>query len=216
MSPAAAPDRELRASRQVARPASCGELFRVFTRLALQGFGGVLPIAQRELVERQRWLTHEQFLEMLALGQVLPGPNVINLALMVGQRFFGVRGALAAMAGMLCVPMLGVLTLAALAAQWQRHPAVAGALRGMGVVAAGLVLATAVRLAMPLRRSPLSPVGAGSVVAATWVLVGWLRWPLAAVVLGLGGVGFACAAWQLRTRTAGVPPGPPGPGRGDA
>ena len=59
-------------------PKSPGEIFRVFTRLAMQGFGGVLPIAQRELVERERWLTREQFLELLAVAQVLPGPNVVN------------------------------------------------------------------------------------------------------------------------------------------
>ena len=187
---------------QLRRPASCRELFSVFTRLALQGFGGVLPVAQRELVERQRWLTQAQFLELLALGQVLPGPNVVNLALMVGQRFFGRRGALAAMAGMLCAPLLGVLALAALAAQGEGHPAISGAVRGMGVVAAGLVLATAVRLARPLRRSPLTPAGAAAVVAATFASVGLLRWPLAAVVLGLGGAAFACAAWRLRAGTA--------------
>lgn len=206
-----APDPMQPPAAALARPASCGELFGVFTRLALQGFGGVLPVAQRELVERQRWLTNEQFLEMLALGQVLPGPNVINLALMVGQHFLGVRGALAAMAGMLCVPLIGVLVLAVLAAQGQRHPAVAGALRGMGVVSAGLVIATAVRLAMPLKRSPLSPIGAAAVVAATLLTVGVLRWPLAAVVIGLGGVGFAWAAWRLPRHAAG---GPKEPGDG--
>ncbi|MBK9134347.1 MAG: chromate transporter [Betaproteobacteria bacterium] len=189
-------------------PASCRELFTVFTRLALQGFGGVLPVAQRELVERQRWLSTEQFLEMLALGQVLPGPNVINLALMVGQRFFGLRGALAAMAGMICVPLIGVLVLAVFAAQTQRHAAVNGALRGMGVVAAGLVLATALRLSKPLMRSPLSAIGAAAVVAATFVAIGVLRWPLVAVVLGLGGAAFAAAAWRLRAagRAQALPP----------
>jgi hypothetical protein len=70
------------------------ELFRAFNRLALQGFGGVLPVAQRELVERQRWLSREQFVETLSLGQVLPGPNIVNLALMIGDRFFGLRGAI--------------------------------------------------------------------------------------------------------------------------
>ena len=76
-----------------ARPASTGDLFFTFNRLALQGFGGVLAVAQRELVERKGWLTHEEFVEMLALSQVLPGPNVVNLALMFGDRFFGLRGA---------------------------------------------------------------------------------------------------------------------------
>ena len=69
------PDEPLRA------PASLRELFFAFNRLALQGFGGVLPVAQRELVERRRWLTRDQFVEMLAVSQVLPGPNVVNLAL---------------------------------------------------------------------------------------------------------------------------------------
>jgi len=179
------------------RPASCTELFVVFTRLALQGFGGVLPVAQRELVERERWLTAQQFLEMLALSQVLPGPNVINLSLMVGQRFLGLRGALAAMAGMLCVPMVGVLLLAALAAQGQRHPMVSGALRGMGIVSAGLITATALKLASPLKRSPLSLPGAVLVGAVSFVAVGLLRWPLVAVVFGLGGLAFGWALWRV-------------------
>lgn len=183
---------------EASRPASCTELFTVFTRLALQGFGGVLPVAQRELVDRHRWLTAEQFLEVLALAQVLPGPNVINLSLMVGQRFFGLRGALAAMAGMLCVPLVGVLILAALAAHGQRHPVVTGALRGMGIVSAGLIAATALRLAAPLKRSPLTPFGAATVIALAFAAVGLLRWPLVAVVFGLGGLACACAAWRLR------------------
>ena len=89
----------------VPRPASATDLFRAFNRLALQGFGGVLPVAQRELVERLRWLTREQFLELLALAQVLPGPNIINLGLILGDRYFGLRGGLAAVAGMLLAPM---------------------------------------------------------------------------------------------------------------
>lgn len=185
-----------------AQPASCTALFVVFTRLALQGFGGVLPIAQRELVERERWLTREQFLEALALAQVLPGPNVINLALMVGQRFFGRRGALAAMAGMLCLPLVLVMVLAAGAAHWQGVQAVAGALRGMGIVAAGLIAATVLKLTAPLRSSPLGATCAATVVLASFAAVGLLRWPLVAVVLGLGALVWAWAGWCLRERGA--------------
>ncbi|MFO1266400.1 MAG: chromate transporter [Rubrivivax sp.] len=188
---------EATAHRATARPASCRELFAVFTRLALQGFGGVLPVAQRELVERQRWLTREQFLEMLTLSQVLPGPNVINLSLMVGQRFFGARGALAAMAGMLGAPLVIVLVLAVIAAQGRTGGAVGGALRGMGIVAAGLVVTTALKLALPLKRSPLTPEGAALLVLAGFVAVGVMRLPMVAVVLALGGSAVAWAAWRL-------------------
>ena len=87
-------------------PTSNKDLFVTFTRMALQGFGGVLPIAQRVLCEQKRWLSKEQFVEILALGQVLPGPNVCNVALMVGDRFFGWRGAFSALAGMMTVPLV--------------------------------------------------------------------------------------------------------------
>ena len=82
-------------------PASPTDLFLVFNGLALRGFGGVLPFAQRTLVEDRAWMSNDEFVEMLALAQVLPGPNICNLALMVGDRFFGLRGAFAALAGMI-------------------------------------------------------------------------------------------------------------------
>ena len=180
------------------RPPSPAALFKACNWLALQGFGGVLPVAQRELVERLRWLSHEDFLQTLSLAQVLPGPNVINLVLMIGDRFFGWRGALAAMAGMLAAPLVAVLALALLAAHLQDLPAVTGALRGMGVVAAGLVLSTAVKLAAGLRRNPLGPWASALFVAASALAVGWLRWPLVAVVLGLGLLASALAWTRIK------------------
>ena len=184
------------------QPASCGEIFRVFNRLALQGFGGVLPVAHRALVERERWLSPQQFVELLTLGQVLPGPNIINIALMIGDRHFGWRGALAACAGLLLLPMLIVLALATAYQQHADNPLVAGALRGMGAVAAGLVIATAVKLSRTLTTNPLGrPIGI-ALALATAVLIGGLRWPMAGVVLALGGVGMALAWRRLAPKAA--------------
>ena len=95
-----------------AAPASPTALFLAFTRLAMQGFGGVLPVAQRELVDRLGWLSRAEFLEVLAVAQVLPGPNIVNMALMIGDRFHGWRGAAAALGGLMCAPLLIVLLLA--------------------------------------------------------------------------------------------------------
>ncbi len=176
------------------RPASPAALFVACTWLALQGFGGVLPVAQRELVERRRWLTREQFLEQLSLSQLLPGPNIVNLLVMLGDRFFGWRGAVAGATGILLVPLLLVLVLAAAVAHWQSAPLVTGALRGMGIVAAGLVLSTAFKLVTALRRNALGPWPCAGFAALTLLAVGGLRWPLVSVVLGLGLV--ACTwAW---------------------
>ena len=183
-----------------ARPESPRALFVAFTGLALQGFGGVLAVVQRELVERRRWLTNEEFIEDWAVAQVMPGPNVVNLALMIGDRHFGLRGALAALAGLLTVPGIIVLALAALYGEFAHLPRVAGALRGMGAVAAGLVIATALRLWPTLRGNPLGRHASALVGAAAFVAVGLLRWPMWWVVGGLGMAAVAAAWWRLGRR----------------
>jgi chromate transporter len=179
-------------------PKSPGEIFRVFTRLALQGFGGVLPIAQRELVERERWLTREQFLELLAVAQVLPGPNVVNLSLMFGDRAFGWRGGLAALGGMLLAPWGVVLLLTVAYAHYAQHPVVAGVLRGMGAVAAGLIFSTGVKLLPALRRNVLGPATAYAFVALMFACIALLRVPLIWMLGGLGAVGFTLAWRRLK------------------
>ncbi|HEV7575483.1 MAG TPA: chromate transporter [Caldimonas sp.] len=190
-------DAAVAASPERPRPASTGDLFFTFNRLALQGFGGVLAVAQRELVERKGWLSREEFVEMLALSQVLPGPNVVNLALMFGDRFFGLRGAFAAVGGMLAVPLVIVLALTAAYAEFSRVPFVSGALRGMGAVAAGLILATAVRLMATLGSNRLGPPLAAAFAILTFVTIVWLRWPLIWVIAGLGTI----AVWLAYART---------------
>ena len=166
-----------------AQPRSPAELLVAFNSLALQGFGGVLPVAQRELVEKRGWLTREQFIETLSVGQVLPGPNIVNVALMIGDRFFGWRGALAAMAGLLLAPLAIVLVLAALYARFGTEPVVAGAIRGMGAVAAGLILAMGLKLAPTLKNNPLPLALCAAAAIATWGIVGFARVPMARCTL---------------------------------
>jgi len=176
-----------------ARPRSCSDLFMAFTLLALQGFGGVLAVVQRELVEKRRWLTREQFIEDWAVAQIMPGPNVVNLSMMIGGRHFGLRGAMAALAGMLAAPLVVVLVLAALYGSLARTPAAEGALRGMGAVSAGLITATGLKLVGALEKNPMGLSACVVLAALTFVAIALLRWPLAWVLLGLGGVGCVIA-----------------------
>lgn len=185
----------------LAQPRSKSDLFLSFTALALQGFGGVLAVAQRELVERKRWMTREEFVEEWAVAQIMPGPNVVNLALMIGSRYFGWRGAMAALAGMLLAPLAVVLVLALLYTQYGHHPQVASALRGMGAVAAGLVAATGLKLLSTLRRHPLGLIGSGLLAATTFVAVGLLGVPLVVVLLVLGGLGWGLTWLKLGTQS---------------
>jgi chromate transporter len=181
------------------QPQSPTDLFLSFTVLALQGFGGVLAVAQRELVERKRWMTNEEFVEEWAVAQIMPGPNIINLCIMIGGRHFCLRGALAALAGMLLAPLLILLLLALLYAQYASHPGVAGALRGMGAVAAGLIVAVGLKLFPALRKNALGMGHCVAFGALCFAAIALLRWPLAYVLLGLGSLACLLAYRRLRT-----------------
>lgn len=180
-----------------ARPSSLSDLFWSLTWLALQGFGGVLSVVQRELVDKKRWLTPEEFLEDWAVAQILPGPNVVNLSLMLGDRYFGLRGALVAVAGILLFPLLLVLSLAAVFAGMAELPGVQGALRGMGAVAAGLIAATGLKLTRGLKTNVISSTVCIAIAAITFIAVAWLRIPLFLVLLSIGTLACAWAYRQL-------------------
>jgi chromate transporter len=188
---------EALAAPPTARPKSLTDLFVSFTLLALQGFGGVLAVVQRELVENKRWMTKEEFIEEWAVAQIMPGPNVINLSITLGSRYFGLRGALVALAGMVTFPLLVVLALALVYAEFAANPQVAGALRGMGAVASGLITATGLKLSSALQRNVLGLPLCIALGVTAFVTIAWLKLPLAWVLVALGGVGCVAAFRKL-------------------
>ena len=128
----------------------------------------------------------------------MPGPNVINLAIAMGSRYFGWRGALVAIAGMLTFPLFVVLGLAMVYGQLAHHPAASGALRGMAAVAAGLIAATGLKLMPGLRSNVMGPVLCAVLGLAAFVAIAWLRLPLAWVLLSLGSLGCLLAWRRLK------------------
>lgn len=179
-------------------PHSLTDLFVSFTLLALQGFGGVLAVVQRELVERKGWLTPEEFIEDWAVAQVMPGPNVVNLSMMIGGRYFGLPGALSALAGMLAIPLVVVILLAMLHSHYAGHPGVDGALRGMAAVAAGMIGAAGLRLSSALARHPLPLAWGVALAVLAFVLVALVRVPLLYVLFGVGGLGCLLTYRRLK------------------
>lgn len=179
------------------RPRSKTDLFLSFSLLALQGFGGVVVIVQRELVENKKWLTREEFLDDWAVAQILPGPNVVNLSLMIGDRYFGLPGALAALAGMLTFPMLLVLVLAIVFGGIADNPVAQGALRGMGAVSAGMIAATGLKLMAALKRNPMGLAVCWGLAIVSFVAIALLRLPLDGVLFGLGSLACLWAYRQL-------------------
>jgi chromate transporter len=170
-----------------------GAIYRGFFHAGARGFGGVLPWAYRMLVEERRWLTARQFTDLFGLCNFLPGPNTVNLSIVVGARFHGARGSATALAGILTLPLGVVLALAVLYDRFGQLPGVDAALRGLGAAAGGLVLATGLRMAAPLLRRP-RPL---AFLAVTFAAVALLRWPLLPVLLTLAPLSVL-AAWLRR------------------
>jgi chromate transporter len=184
------------------RPNSKLDLFWSFSLLALQGFGGVVAVVQRVLVEEKKWLTREEFVENWAVAQILPGPNVVNMSLMIGDRHFGTSGALAALAGMLFFPLLIVLLLVALFSGVSDLPQVQQALQGMGAIAAGLITATGLKLMPAIRKNPMGMPVCWGLALVTFVAIAVLHVPLIWVLLLVGVPACVWAWWRLRQMDA--------------
>jgi chromate transporter len=158
-----------------------GELFAGFLWLGMIGFGGVLPLARRTLVEKKRWLSGTEFIELLGLCQFLPGGNIVNMSVAVGMHFRGVRGALAALVGLIAMPTLVVVLLGMVYDRFQNDPHIQHMFAGLAAAAAGLLVQMAVKVAWPLRSNP-----AGIVIAALFfVAIAVLRLPLLPTMLVL-------------------------------
>jgi chromate transporter len=170
------------------------QLFLGFLEIGLSGFGGVLPWARRIIVERRGWLSSEDFTATLGLCQFLPGPNVVNLAVVIGARHHGAIGALVAAFGLLAAPFVIVVALGALYSRFGELSGVQAALRGMSAVAAGLIIAMGLRMAIDLRRRPV----AIALVIATFGAIALARLPLPLVMLILAPLGVALAARRMR------------------
>ena len=185
---------------EIRQPQSKTELFVAFTLMALQGVGGVLVIVQHELVNRRKWLTQAQFVEEWSVAQVMPGPNVVNLCLMLGGKYFGLAGALAAVSGLIMAPMLLVLTLAILFGGVSDSAVAQGALKGMGAVSAGLIIATGFKLSTSLPKNPLGLWRALGFATLTFIAVGVFRLSLMTAIFGMGSLACLLAYRTIDAR----------------
>jgi chromate transporter len=157
-----------------------------FLKMGLCGFGGVLPFARRVIVEERKWLSEREFAEILGLCQTLPGPNVVNASIIIGERFAGLPGSLTCITSLMAAPILILVALGELYARWAGVATVEAAIGGMALAAAALISGNGLKM---LRRLKLSVRGL-IVLAATFTSIGLLHWPLIPVVLAMSVASF--------------------------
>jgi chromate transporter len=154
-------------------PAAPGlaSIFLAFLKLGSIAFGGVygmLACFERELVERRRWLTADELAESVVVGQVTPGPPIVNTGVFVGYRLRGLAGAVAATAGQILPGFLVVVAVGTAYAELRHHPLLAGALRGIAAAVVGLLGSVALKLG---RRAAADPRGAAIAAACLALLL---------------------------------------------
>lgn len=172
-----------------ARAITPGALFGAFLKVSLLGFGGPIVWARQILVEQRHWLSDSEFAEILSFCQFLPGPNVVSLAVCIGAKFRGPVGALAALAGFILLPWTVGFAVGAVVLSYAQTALLQGILRGVAATAAGLIIATGIRLLLPHRRRPL----ALAVAALAFAGLAFAKLPLLVVVVGLMPVSIAMA-----------------------
>lgn len=180
-----------------------GEIFLGFFLVGVVAFGGSLPIARRTLVERRKWLAPEEFTELLALAQFLPGPNMCNLSIVVGKRFRGAAGALAGALGLMIAPSIIVVLMAIVFGHYADLAVMSGVLAGLAAAAAGLILAMAARIAEPMWRRPT--LRGWAVAGAAFASVGLFGLPLVWTMVVLIPISVALA-WNPVNRATRPPP----------
>ena len=171
------------------------ELFSGFFQMGISGFGGVMPHARRIMVEKRRWFTEQEFIDLLGLGQFLPGPNVGNIAIVAGARFHGWIGSVMALFGLFLAPFIIVLLLASFYQYYADSAMLNRALTAVGAAASGLLLATALKMAAKLERR----VWVMAIFGLTFLAIFWLRLPLLGILAALTPVSFALA-WYTKKK----------------
>ena len=172
------------------------DLFLGFLKVTVTGFGGILPWARREFVNVRRWMSQDEFNELFSLCQFLPGPNIVNFALVYGYRLHGVAGAASGTIGLLVPPVILMIFAGMLYERYGELPAFHGGLIGLAAAAAGLLISSAVQMAEPLFRRRQYP--AIALVIATLLAAGVFQLPLLWVLVVLVPISIA-VAWKTVT-----------------
>lgn len=172
------------------------DLFMGFAKIGLLGFGGVAPWARHIIVAERRWLSEREYASILGVGQVLPGPNTVNSAIIIGDHFQGTPGAVLAVLGLLCTPITMLIGIALLYDRIAGWPSVDAAIGAGAAAAAGLVIGTAIKMARRLKPDA-SAIGVG---LAAFASVGLLHVPMALAVAVLGPISIAIVWYQRRSK----------------
>jgi chromate transporter len=177
----------------LADPPTVWQLFIGFFWLGMTAFGGALPLARRMTVEKNRWISSEDFTTLLGLCQFLPGGNIINLSVALGMRFRGVPGAVGAMLGFVLMPTIVVMMLSVVYEHYENDPHVRHLFAGLAAAAAGLLISLTLKLGAPLLKNH----GGMLIAILCFIAIAILRIPLLPTMLVITPISIL-VTWRMR------------------
>jgi chromate transporter len=178
-------------------PVAIAALFVAFLTVSLCGFGGGLAWARHIAVEQRRWLSEQEFADIVSLRQFMPGPNIVGIAVCVGAKLRGGIGATAALCGFIAIPWGVGFSLGVVFLEYAHLKILRNILGGVSATAAGLLIATGIRLLLPHLGRPTAVLFA----TLAFGLMAFSRLPLLVVLLGLVPLSIAVAGIDsARTR----------------
>ncbi len=185
-------------ARGAGEPVTLAALFIGFLKVSLCGVGGGGGIvwARRVAVENRCWISDREFADIVSLCQFMPGPNIVGIAVCVGAKMRGAVGTIAALCGFLVIPWALGFSLGVLYLKYAHLTVLRNILAGIAATAAGLLIATGIRLLMPYRRRAAALLFA--TLACGLIIFG--RLPLLIVLFGLAPLSIAVAGMQNERR----------------
>lgn len=180
------------------QPKHLWDLFLTFSAVGIQSFGGAMAIVQRTLIDQKGWYTKDEYVELLTLAQTLPGPNATLASILVGDRFFGFKGAVVGFFGLIWIPLIILTGMIILYQQASDVAWVQGALRGVAAVVSGMVIGSALSLAGTAKKSALGLPLWGLFVVATFLIVAVLKIPMTWALPALAVPAIGCAYLCIR------------------
>jgi chromate transporter len=176
---------------ELAQAVPLAALFTGFLAVSLCGIGGGSGVvwAHRITVEKRRWLSDSEFADIVSLCQFMPGPNIVGIAVCVGAKIRGTIGTITAVSGFLVIPWVIGLSVGLLFLEYTHLTVLRNILGGIAATAAGLLIATGIRLLLPHRRRPAALLFA----VLAFGLITFAKLPLLAVLFGLVPLSIAVA-----------------------
>lgn len=171
------------------QPPSVTRIFLVFLKIGTFAFGGVysmLSFFERELVEKRRWITHDDYMESIAIGQMTPGAPIVNTGICIGYRLKKMRGALASTAGQIVTGTIVAILLAVFYMKTKEHPILRPIMKGVGAAVVGLLLS----IIFNMSRKTLKDYRTFLVAVAAFFLLTLLKLNPIMIILTAGAAGY--------------------------